>query len=143
MRLLAALFVGLVISAASIAADKPAFDAAKLEGTWKIATGMKYGDKIEGKSIEGDVVFSKDTITIKGSDMTHIMTFKLDAKASPVAITMTGKEGPAAGMTAEGIIELKDGELKLCYSFPGEKRPTNFESKKDSKILMFTLKKAK
>ncbi len=44
---------------------------------------------------------------------------------------------------SEGIIEVKGDEIKLCYAMPMEKRPTKFESPKDSKILYFTMKKVK
>jgi hypothetical protein len=38
------------------------------------------------------VTITKDT-TIKWGDMTHVMAYKLDAKTTPVAIALTGKEG--------------------------------------------------
>jgi uncharacterized protein (TIGR03067 family) len=56
---------------------------------------------------------------------------------------MVGKEGPAKGLTSEGIVSVEGGELKLCYSFPGEKRPKEFASAKDSKDLYFVMKKKK
>jgi uncharacterized protein (TIGR03067 family) len=75
--------------------------------------------------------------------MTHVMAYKIDAKATPVAITMTGKEGPSKDFVSEGIIEIKGDEVKLCYAMPKEERPKKFESPKDSKILYFIMKKAK
>lgn len=143
MKLLGPLCAMFVAISPTMAEDKTAFDASKIEGTWKIVSGIKYGEKVEAKSLEGTVIITKDLITIKGGDMTHEMTYKLDTKTTPVSITMTGKEGPAKDMTAEGIIELKGEQLKLCYGFPGEKRPTAFESKKDDKNLCFVMKKAK
>jgi uncharacterized protein (TIGR03067 family) len=73
----------------------------------------------------------------------HKMSYKLDLKAKPVAITMTGTEGPAKDQTSEGIIELKDDEIKLCYALPGGKRPTAFETAKDSMTHFFVFKRAK
>jgi uncharacterized protein (TIGR03067 family) len=62
---------------------------------------------------------------------------------------MEGKEGPAAGAKAEGIVSLDGDTLKLAYTttiagsgFDG-KRPTKFETTKDSKSLYFVLKKDK
>lgn len=134
----------MVVAAPVIAEEKKAdFDPAKLEGKWKITSGEKFGEKVEGKSIEGVITISKDTITIKAPDMTHVMKFKLDAKASPVAITMVGEEGPAKGFTSEGIIELKGDELKLCYAMPEQKRPTTFGTKKGEQALYFVMKREK
>jgi uncharacterized protein (TIGR03067 family) len=129
-------------------ADKNAkdFDASKLEGTWKITEGTKFGEKIpaDSETLKGEIVITKDAISIKeGGQEMHKMTYKLDTKASPIAITMTGVVGPAKDMTSEGIIELKGDELKLCYSMPGEARPTKFESGKDSKVLCFVMKRGK
>ncbi len=133
----------LVLFGISTAAEKdaPKFDAAKLEGKWKITSGIKYGEKLGDKAIGGVITIEKGKITIKDETMTHVMTFKVDGSKSPVEIDMTGVEGPAKDLKSEGLIELKGDELKLVYSFPGEKRPTAFESKKESKVLFFTLKK--
>jgi uncharacterized protein (TIGR03067 family) len=119
----------------------PAFDASKIPGEWKITEGLKSGTKVEGKALEGKITFTKDTITIKDADATHVMTFTIDAKASPVAITMTGKEGPAKDYVAEGILSLDGDTMKLCYAMPMQKRPTAFESKADSGTFYFTLKR--
>jgi len=136
ISLLAAAFVAMP----TLAADD--FDLAKLEGKWNIVSGAKFGQKIEGKALEGEITITKDTITIK-ADITHVMKFKIDPKVSPVAITMVGEEGPSKGFTSEGIIELKGDDFKLTYAMPTEKRPIAFESGKDSKVLSFVLKRAK
>ncbi len=135
----------LVLFGFSTAADKeaPKFDASKLEGKWKITSGVKYGEKLDEKAFAGVVTIEKGKITIKDETTTHVMSFKIDASKNPVEIDMTGLEGPAKDFKSEGLIELKGDDLKLVYSFPGEKRPTAFESKKDSKVLFFTLKREK
>lgn len=142
MKLFGTLIACAIVAAPALAADKD-FDASKLEGKWKFTEGWKFGAKSTPESLAGEVTITKDTITIKGGDMTHVMAYKIDAKATPVAITLTGKEGPSKDFVSEGIIEIKGDEVKLCYAMPKEERPTKFESPKDSKILYFTLKKAK
>ena len=144
MKMLGTLLAGLAMVAAAPAEEKKAaFDASKLEGKWKFVSGEKYGEKVDAKALEGEVTITKDTITIKAPDMTHVIDFKLDAKATPVVISMTGKEGAAKGLETSGIIEVKGDDLKLCYAFPGEKRPTEFAAKKDTKNLYFVLKRMK
>jgi uncharacterized protein (TIGR03067 family) len=128
---------------------KPAFDPAKLVGDWTYVSGVRGGEKVEQKHLAGKVAFTKDTITVPGSspDEKFVMSYKIDTKATPAAIDMEIKEGPAKGGKAEGIIALEGGELKLCYIVHlGEdkaKRPTKFESTKENQAFYFVLKPAK
>ena len=46
-------------------------------------------------------------------------------------------------MTAEGIIELKGDELRVCYAAMGGPAPQAFESKQGSMHHLLTLKRAK
>ena len=77
----------------------------------------------------------------------HVMGYKLDTSKSPVEISMEGKEGPAKGSTADGILSLDGDTLKLAYTtnIPGfdGKKPTKFESTADNKAFYFVLKKVK
>lgn len=143
MKMFASLITLALVAAPAIAADKKEGEPSKLEGKWKITAGWKFGNKSTEENLAADVTITKDTITIKGGDMTHVMTYKVDTKAKPIAITLTGKDGPSKDFVSEGIIELNGDELKLCYAMPKEDRPKKFESPKDSKILYFTLKRAK
>lgn len=120
---------------------KADFDAKSLVGTWVYVAGTKYGEKVDAKTLEGEVIIAADKMTLKAPDMTHVVTYKIDAAKTPIQINMEGIEGAAKGFKAEGIIELKGSEMRLAYAFPGEKRPEKFESAKDSKVLLFTLKK--
>ena len=146
MKLLGTLFA-LVAVAGLVSAEEKKFDAAKLEGKWKITEGLKSGSKVAEENLKAEVTITKDTVTIKGGDMTHVMSYKLDTSKSPVQIDMEGKEGPAAGSKAEGIVALDGETLKLAYTtnIPGfdGKRPEKFESAKDSKTFFFVMKKEK
>ena len=55
---------------------------------------------------------------------------------------VTGLDNVAKGSTAEGIVEVKGDELKLCYAVEG-KAPTEFKTKEGDKHHLFVLKKAK
>jgi uncharacterized protein (TIGR03067 family) len=146
MKLLGSLFALVAVAGLSSAEEKK-FDASKLEGKWKITEGMKNGEKVKDDNLKADVIITKDTVTIKASDMTHVMAYKLDTSKSPVQIDMEGKEGPAAGTKGEGIISLDGDTLKLAYTtnIPGfdGKRPEKFEAAKDSKAFYFVMKKEK
>jgi uncharacterized protein (TIGR03067 family) len=120
------------------------FDPAKLVGTWKYVSGEKNGEKLDADRLkDGSVVFAKETITLK-SDMTFVLKYTLDAKKSPVAISMVITEGPAGkDDKSEGIIELNGDDLKFCYALPGEPAPKKFEAKEGSKAHLFILKRSK
>lgn len=140
------LSVSFLSLSSGIAEDKKEekFDASKIVGDWKITSGTKLGEAVDKKSLEGLIVIDKEKIQIKDGDkVEHEMTYKLDTTKTPVHIDMKGTVGPAKDIEAEGIIELKDGTLKLCYGFPGEKRPTAIPPKKDEKTLYFEMKHAK
>lgn len=136
-----AMFAGFAIG------EEKKFDAASLVGTWKATAGMKAGEKMDAKMLEGEIIITKDTITIKGSDMTHVMSYKVDATKSPIVIDMVGKEGPAKDIKGEGVIGLTGDELTLVYvpQIPGNelKRPGELKSTKENKALMIVMKKSK
>lgn len=144
MRLLAT-FALVACASFAVSADDKKFDAKSLEGTWKVTGGKKAGADLSDMSKEGDYVFTKDTVTIKAGDMElFVMKFKIDEKATPMAIDMEITKSPgdsANGGKALGIIELKDGEMKLCYPPMGGDRPTKFDGAE--KNYYFTLKKVK
>lgn len=140
VRFMSAMLV-LAISSIMVAEEKAKFDPKSLLSTWVITAGTNDGKKVEGESLKGDVIIEAGKITIKSPGETHVMSYKIDATKSPIQIDMEGLEGPAKGFKSEGIISLEKDELKLAYGFPGSKRPTKFESEKDSKVFLFVMKK--
>ena len=144
MRFLTPLAIVVVASFAISAEDKK-FDAKSLEGTWKVTGGKKAGADLSDMSKEGDYVFTKDSVTIKAGEMElFVMKFKIDEKASPMAIDMEITKSPgdsANGGKALGIIEVKDDEMKICYPPMGGDRPTKFDGA--DKNYYFVLKKQK
>jgi uncharacterized protein (TIGR03067 family) len=143
------LLAALPLGAADKDKDKDAkddkFDAAKLVGTWKYVSGEKNGEKSSDDQLKKDsVVITKDTFTLKGDD-TFVMKYTLDAKKTPIGISFKIVEGPfGKDATAEGIIELKGDDLKVCYNpEDGGKAPEKFEAKEGSKFHCFVLKRSK
>jgi uncharacterized protein (TIGR03067 family) len=142
-----ALGLGLaVVLAVPLTADdkkddaKPAFDAAKMVGTWEYKSGEKSGTKVEGESLKPKVKITKDTITVGEGDMLFEFKYTVDPKASPAVIDMEMTKSPfGAGMKAKGIVEFDGDDLKLCYTPDGD-RPTKFSGEKAN---LFVLKKAK
>ncbi len=128
--------------------DKDAkLDPAKLVGAWTYASGEKNGEKLRADHFKNQTVtITKETFTLKGDDK-FVMKYELDVKKHPVTIKFTMTESPfGPGAVANGIIDLKGDELKVCYAFAeGEAKeaPKKFETKQGSGHHLFVLKRSK
>jgi uncharacterized protein (TIGR03067 family) len=151
-RLLLAMGVSFLMAAPVVAEDKEKdkgkdkFDATKLVGTWNYVSGENNGTKVDPDSLKkGTVTITKDTITLQSELGKFVIKYTVDAKKSPVQLSMEITEGVegSKGAKAIGIIELKGDQLKLCYPAMGGKAPKEFAAKKDSGLHYFVLKKKK
>ena len=131
-----------VLAAGVAVADDKKPDAPSLEGTWKIVSGVKDGDKIPADKLGEDFVVTKTEMTLKTPDATFKFDYKIDAKTTPVALdmTMTEPEG-FKGTKAKGIVEVTGKTAKLCYHAMGGDRPKGFESKSGSGEFGFVMEK--
>ena len=120
------------------------FDAAKMVGEWTYVSGEKNGEKADKDHFkDAKVTITKESITLDGPGGKFVMKYTLDTKKSPVGLSMTMTESPfGAGATAEGIVEVKGDELKICYATEGE-APKKFDAKEGSKHHLFVLKRSK
>ena len=120
------------------------FDAAKMVGTWTYESGEKNGEKLDKDHFkDSKVVVTKETITLEGPQGKFVIKYTLDTKKNPVGLSMTMTESPfGAGAMAQGIVELKGDELKICYAAEGE-APKKFEAKEGSNHHLFVLKRSK
>jgi uncharacterized protein (TIGR03067 family) len=138
----------LIAACPLVAGDKgqdDKFDPAKLDGSWKFVSAIKNGEKIAEDSLKKQTMtMTKDTLTLKSPDATFVMKYTLDTKAKPVGVQFTITEGPVGvGSKADGIIELKGDDLKICYAPEGGDAPKTFEAKEGSKFHLFVLKRSK
>lgn len=122
--------------------DENKADAPKLEGMYTLVGGKKNGTPIDDEAKKSKFTFTSDKITIDGMGLKFEIAYKLDAKATPVAIDMEITSGPEGtkGSKAQGIVELKGDALKLAYSLDKDKRPKAFDGKEG---FLFEFKKAK
>src|ERR1043165_9634659 len=106
-----------VLNAGDTAKGGDKFDPAKLVGTWKYVSGIKDGAMIDADHFkEQEVIIAKEKLTLKGPEGTFVIKYELDTKKSPIAVKMEITESPfGACMKADGILELKGDELRLCY----------------------------
>lgn len=120
-------------------------DPAKLVGTWVYVSGVKDGKQVPAEQLsKGSVEITKDTITLKSPDSEFVIKYTLDASKSPSRIAMEITKGPQGeGAKADGIIALKDDQLKICYPAMGGDAPKDFTSKEGSGLHLFVLKPKK
>jgi uncharacterized protein (TIGR03067 family) len=102
------------------------FKPEQLLGAWKLISGEKVAKPMAKESTGGIFVFTKDTLIGKNrfGDELSGMTYTLDTSKKPVVMKLTiTKNFP--GVTADAIVEIRDGKLLLCYG----KEPTSFVTK--------------
>ncbi|HEY1187195.1 MAG TPA: TIGR03067 domain-containing protein [Gemmata sp.] len=135
-----ALALGLV--ACSVLTARGADEKLDLAGTYKLVAGKKNGTAADDVAKKAEYTVTADTFTIKGGEFKFVISYSLDTKSTPAHIDMEIREGPegSKGAKAVGIVELKDGTLKIAYSLDKEKRPKDFDGKTG---YYFELKKEK
>jgi uncharacterized protein (TIGR03067 family) len=121
------------------------FDAAKLVGDWKFVAGVKSGEKMNEDALKKlKCSLTKENFTLENEGGKFVMKYVLDTKKTPIGIKIEITEGPiGVGSKSEGIIELKGDTLKLCYAAMGGDAPKTFESKKDTDVNLFEMKRSK
>jgi uncharacterized protein (TIGR03067 family) len=114
--------------------------AEEIQGQWNCVSAV-----IDGKSLPNSTVMalrlklSADRYrTERDSEVLFDSTYTLTTSAEPKQINMIGTEGDLAGKEAQGIYLLEGNTLKICYTMPGQKRPTAFESTPGSKAYFIT-----
>jgi len=144
MRMIVAAALALGVIGLSHAEDKK---FGKLEGKWSYTAGMRDGDKVAKEALQGEVIFTKDQITVpSGGDKPFLMKYTLNMKVMPVAIDMEITDGPVTEGKALGIVEVDGDALKIAYApVMDDKtmRPKKFESTKENGAFYFELKRVK
>src|SRR5438552_3794514 len=78
-----------------------------IQGTWKIVQGQDEGKRVPEARFRDDTVVITDKtirITDKDNKQVWLMTYQLNPRTTPPAITMTVTQGEGAGQTAEASI---------------------------------------
>jgi uncharacterized protein (TIGR03067 family) len=102
-------------------------ESAKYKGATRVNTGGKYSMVPPAGS------------TAKPAEG----TFTVDAGKMPPTVDMKPGSGQYEGKTLAGIYKLDGDTLTIAFAEPGKDRPTAFESKPGSGVVLVVHKKAK
>ena len=113
-------------------------DEDKLAGFWKV-TNTKKADSRKDRVV--GLAFDGKRMTMRDADGNQFeATFSLNTGAKPKQIDIRPKMGPQQEKTLYGIYELKDGQLKLCWSEAKEQRPKSFPAADKPGTTLLVLK---
>jgi uncharacterized protein (TIGR03067 family) len=137
------LISALLTSLASTAAE-PEGDLKALQGVWVIAeanlAGRDHLEDFKGMKLK----VSDDKYEIDFGLNSEKGTIKLDSAKKPRQIDLTTREGgPFKGRNLPGIYEFKDDTVVLCLNSEKPDRPTAFEAKVKTPIMLLTFKREK
>ena len=119
--------------------SKEAKGAAALQGTWVISS--INGQSAPEGSPEMTLTFTGDKYSqAVGGEVNERGTVTLDASKTPMTIDLAIVEGPDAGKTQLGIVEITGTALRASLDTPGaQQRPKDFTITEGS--IMFVGKK--
>ena len=134
----------LVLSFSLAAWSADAKDGDAIQGTWLPSAaelaGEKFPDEVR-KTIK--LVIKDDKYTVTVGEKVDKGTAKLDPKAKPKALDITGTEGPNKGKTILAIYALDGDTLRVCYDLSGKSHPTEFKTKAGTQLFLVTYKREK
>ncbi len=109
----------------------------KLSGKWTVES-FEFNGQPVAEMIAAVREFKGDQYTLTPkSGQTFSGTLKIDATQTPKQIDLM-----LGDRTLRGIYEIDGTSLKLAYALEGDARPTAFESKADSGVVLVVHKKS-
>lgn len=114
-----------------------------LDGTW-----VPSAAEVGGKALPDEVrkamklVVKGDDYTVTVGKQTDKGTVKMNAKAKPKEVDVTGTDGPNKGKTFPAIFERDGDTLRICYDLSGKARPTEFKSPEGTQTFLVTYQRA-
>jgi uncharacterized protein (TIGR03067 family) len=110
-----------------------------LDGTWVATSALLGGTAFP------PVVLATIRLTLNAGQYTmgnDHGTYRVDARAFPAAIDVSGIDGPNKGRQIPAIYELTGDELTICFDLSCEARPKSFHSPAGSKAFLVKYRRA-
>jgi uncharacterized protein (TIGR03067 family) len=115
-----------------------------LQGTWVATGGEQEGNPFPEAGLKNmKLVVSGDQYTFTSDSPEEKGVLKPDPSKSPKALDIDIKEGEQKGQSQKAIYELDGDTLKICFTQPGNDRPSEMAAKAGSKCVMIVFKKEK
>ncbi|MBN9122043.1 MAG: TIGR03067 domain-containing protein [Planctomycetes bacterium] len=125
-------------------AAEPAGDLKTLQGTWVIAEATLAGRDHTDDFKDMKLTVTGQSYTIDFGKNSEKGALKLDVAKKPRQIDLTtSKEGPFKGRNLPGIYELKGDTIVLCLNSEKQERPTAFEAKEKTPLMLLTFQREK
>jgi len=119
-------------------------DLDRLQGTWTGVLLERDGRVIYqgAEASEARVSFVGDAVTFEDTDATLAGTFRLDSTRTPKTFDLTVAEEGKPVTYPAGIYQLDGDIFRLCFTFPTEERPSEFETYPGSGRTLFVYRRA-
>ena len=136
--------LALVLSFSLAAGGGDAKDGDSLEGTW-LPSAAELGGKMFPDEVRKTIklVVKGDKYTVTVGKQPDRGTVKLNPKAKPMELDITGTEGPNKGKTILAINERDGDTLRVCYDLSGKGRPKEFKTREGTQLFLVTYKREK
>ncbi len=115
----------------------------KLDGTWNAVEAQLGGQHID------EAYISAITLTVQNENYESNFGGKIDKGtlkyfpySVPMAIDVTGTEGPNSGKTIKAIYKSSGGYLFVCYNITNDERPKTFMSTPENQFYLVRYKRA-
>jgi uncharacterized protein (TIGR03067 family) len=122
-------------------------DKSTRDGTWVVVEMHQDGMKLPEdavKKLSARLKLKGDTYEVEfEGKVVDRGTYKADESKKPITIDIFPKEGEYAGKKLLGIVEQMGDTMRACYDIQGKSRPTAFETKAGSGLVMVVYKRAK
>jgi uncharacterized protein (TIGR03067 family) len=120
-------------------------DLDKLQGDWVLVSSQRNGKPLtdeQVKAIKRTIKGNEQTVTRDGQVLLK-GTIKVDPTKKPKTIDVTFKGEDGEERILQGIYEVDGDQQKVCYTLPGNDRPTDFSAAEGSERTMSVWKKEK
>jgi uncharacterized protein (TIGR03067 family) len=120
-------------------------DLKKMQGSWERVVMEFEGNEAPAEELKGWIAnYEEDQLTLKlDNNMYRRGIVTLEPTRKPKAMNTWDQDGPFADQTVPGIYELDGDTTKVCFAEPGEKRPTEFTTKRGTGFLYCEYKRRK